>query len=138
MIICFRGRCRIRNSILRVINEEKDSEIILCLQNLGINKSVARLIAYLKDMNERSYQDIERATGLRQPEVSIAMRALRERGWIIERDIKKNIRGRGKTSKIYALRQTLEEIIKHYEEKEKKESARSSDAICRLKDYYST
>jgi len=66
------------------------------------------------------------------------MRALREQGWIIERDIKKNIRGRGKTSKIYALRETLEEIIKYYEEKEKEEAARYGDAICRLKDYYST
>ena len=108
MIIYLEGECRIRNAILRVINEEKDSEIIRCLQNLGINKSVARLIAYLKDMNERSYQDIEKATGLRQPEVSIAMRALRERGWINERDIKKNTRAR--TSKTYALRQTLEEV----------------------------
>lgn len=78
----------IRNAILKVANE-RNSEIAQCLQNLGINKSVAQLIAYLKDMNERSYRDIERAIGLRQPEVGIAMRFLRERGWITERKLGK-------------------------------------------------
>ncbi len=103
-----------------------------CLQNLGVNKSVARLIAYLKDLNERSYQEIERATGLRQPEVSIAMRALREKGWITERDIRRNTKAR--TSKIYALRQTLEDITRHYDEKEKIESARSNEVIRKLRE----
>lgn len=62
------------------------------------------------------------------------MGALREKGWIIERDIKKSTKGR--TSKIYALKHNLEEIIKHYEEKEKKESDRASEALRRMKDYY--
>ena len=114
---------------------ERDSEIVQCLQNLGVSKSVAYLISYLKDMNERSYQDIEEATGLRQPEVSIAMRVFREQGWITERDIRRCPRAR--TSKTYALRQTLEEITRHYEEVEQIESARISEAIGKLKELYS-
>jgi hypothetical protein len=43
------GVGNIRNAILKVTNE-RNSEIAQCLQNLGINKSVAQLIAYLKDM----------------------------------------------------------------------------------------
>jgi predicted transcriptional regulator len=101
-----------------------------------MNKSVSQLIAYLKDKNERSYRDIERAIGLRQPEVSIAMRFLRERGWITERKTGKDAKARA--SKIYALRQTLDEIIIYYEEKEKTDYARSSKAISRLKEMISS
>jgi len=129
------GVGNIRNAILKVANE-RNSEIAQCLQNLGINKSVAQLIAYLKDMNERSYRDIERAIGLRQPEVGIAMRFLRERGWITERKIGEDAKARA--SKIYALRQTLDEIIIYYEEMEKKESVRLSKSIRRLKEIHSS
>ena len=57
-------------------------EFIEGLQSLGVNRNAARLITYLKDMDESSSRDIEMATGMRQPEVSIAMRPLREMGWI--------------------------------------------------------
>jgi len=135
MIFIIFGVGNIRNAILKVTNE-RNFEIAQCLQNLGINKSVAQLVAYLKDMNERSYRDIERAIGLRQPEVGIAMRFLRERGWITERKIGKDAKARA--SKIYALRKTLDEIITYYEEMEKKDSVRLSKSICRLKEINSS
>ena len=58
--------------------DEKDWEFINGLQGLGINRNVAKLITYLKDVDEGSSRDIEIATDLRQPEVSIAMRTLRK------------------------------------------------------------
>ena len=56
------------------VPDEKDMEFIDGLQNLGINRNVAKLITYLKDVEECSTREIEMATSLRQPEVSIAMR----------------------------------------------------------------
>ena len=107
-------------------------EFIEGLQSLGVNRNAARLITYLKDMDESSSRDIEMATGMRQPEVSIAMRPLREMEWISERDVKRS--GKGRPSKIYALRATIEEIIEHYEAEKNQESTRTIEAIQKLKE----
>ncbi len=102
------------------------------LRSLGVNRNMASLITYLKGVNEASSRDIEMATDLRQPEVSIAMRTMRERAWITETEIKGN--GKGRPQKIYALRSTIDEIIGYYEDEKSQESARTMEAIQRLKD----
>ena len=112
--------------------DEKDWEFINGLQGLGINRNVAKLITYLKDVDEGSSRDIEIATDLRQPEVSIAMRTLRTMGWLSEHDVKSP--GKGRPMKIYALRTTIDEIIEHYEAEKTQESGRTIVAIQRLKE----
>jgi predicted transcriptional regulator len=121
----------IRNATVNVA-DEKDLEFVHGLQSLGINRNVAGLIAYLQDMNKRSSRDIEIAMGLSQPEVSIAMRTLREMGWVLEQEIKGY--GRGRPQKIYALRSTIDEIIKYYEMEKIQESAQDMEAIQKLKE----
>ncbi len=125
------GGSVIRNVTINVA-DEKDLEFAQGLQSLGIKRNVASLITYLQDMSERSSRDIEMATGLRQPEVSIAMRTLREMGWVTEHEIKGD--GKGRPQKIYALQSTIEEIIKYYEIEKSQESARTMEAIQRLKE----
>jgi predicted transcriptional regulator len=93
---------------------------------------VACVITFLKDQNERSSRDIEVATGLRQPEVSIAMQTLRERNWLTEHEIKSS--GKGRPLKIYALRATIDEIINYCETEKSREFVRTSEAIQRLKE----
>ena len=107
-------------------------EFIDGLRSLGVSRNVAKLITYLSNVKESSSRDIEISTGLRQPEVSIAMRPLRNMGWISERDVK-NL-GKGRPQKIYALRTTIEEIIEHYEAEKNQESARTIEAIQRLRE----
>jgi predicted transcriptional regulator len=102
------------------------------LWNIGVNRNVASLITYLKNVNEASSKNIEIATNLRQPEVSIAMRTLREKGWVIEKEVKGI--GKGRPLKIYALRSNIYEIINYYEEEKNKESAQTMEAIQRLKE----
>ena len=120
----------IREAIFKVA-DEKDWEFVNGLQSLGINQNVAKLITYLKDVDEGSSRDIEIATDLRQPEVSIAMRTLRDMGWLSEHDVKSP--GKGRPMKIYALRATIDEIIEHYETEKTQESGRTIEAIQRLK-----
>jgi predicted transcriptional regulator len=127
----FIGGCIIRNTIIKVV-DENDLAFMDCLQSLGVNRNVASLITYLKEVKEGSSRDIEMATGLRQPEVSIAMRTLRERGWIAEREIKSD--GKGRPMKIYALGSTIDEIIGYYETQKTRESARTLEAIQRLRE----
>lgn len=112
--------------------DERDLAFAEVLRNIGVNRNVASLITYLKDVKEGSSRDIEIATGLRQPEVSIAMRTLREKGWVIEQEIKGI--GKGRPQKIYALRSNIDEIINYYEEEKNQESARTMGAIQRLKE----
>jgi predicted transcriptional regulator len=114
------------------VADEKDWAFINGLQSLGLNRNAAKLITYLKEVEEGSSRDIERFTDLRQPEVSIAMGTLRDMGWISERDVKGS--GKGRPSKIYALHATIEEIIEHYEAEKNQESTRTIDAIQRLKE----
>ena len=102
------------------------------LHNLGVNRNVARLITFLKDKKERSSKDIEVATGLRQPEVSIAKQTLRKRGWLKENEIKSI--GKGRPLKIYALQTPLDEIINYYEAEKNMESARVMESIQKLKE----
>jgi predicted transcriptional regulator len=99
---------------------------------LGVNRNVASLITYLKDVEEGSSRDIEMATGLRQPEVSIAMRTLRERGWVDEHEIKRE--GKGRPQKIYALRSNIDEIIGYYEAEKSQEAAQTMGTIQRLRE----
>jgi predicted transcriptional regulator len=105
---------------------------MLGLESVGMKRTVACVITFLRDQNERSSKDIETATGLRQPEVSIAMQTLRERNWLAEHDIKSS--GKGRPLKIYALRATIDEIINYCEAEKNRESARISEAIQRLKE----
>jgi predicted transcriptional regulator len=114
------------------VADEKDMEFIEGLQSLGINGNVSKLITYLKDVDEGSSKDIEIGTDMRQPEISIAMRTLRELGWISERDVKNP--GKGRPMRIYALSTTIEEIIGHFEAKKSQESARTIEAIQKLKE----
>ena len=81
------GGIPIQEAIINVI-DDKDMEFIEGLQSLGINRNVAKLITYLKDVENSTTRDIEIATDMRQPEVSIAMQILRHMGWISERDVK--------------------------------------------------
>jgi predicted transcriptional regulator len=114
------------------VADEKDLEFIEGLQSLGVNRNVARLITYLKNVKEGSSRNIERFTGLRQPEISIATRTLKDMGWISEHEIRSP--GKGRPQKIYALHMTIEEIIKHFEAERNQESARTIEAIQKLKE----
>ena len=93
---------------------------------------MATLITYLANTNEAITREIEMGTPLRQPEVSIAMRTLRQNKWIDEREVKAE--GKGRPTKVYKLSVPIQEIIQHYEEEKNSEAARTMQAIQRLKE----
>jgi predicted transcriptional regulator len=77
-------------------------EMVELLRRLNINRPVAYTLACLSKGDEISSQCIEMVSGLRQPEVSIAMRYLRENNWVEMREEKKN-QGKGRPVKLYKL-----------------------------------
>ena len=112
--------------------DEKDQEFIDALRSLKVPRNVATLITYLANTSEAAAREIEIATRLRQPEVSIAMRTLRQNNWVNERDVKAE--GKGRPMKVYKLSVPIQEIIQHYEEEKNNEAARTMQAIQRLKE----
>ena len=112
--------------------DEKDREFMQALQSLNVPRNMAALITYLANVKEASTREIEIGAGLRQPEVSIGMRTMEQNNWIIKRSIK--IDGKGRPMRVYKLRIPIEEIIQHYENEKKIETARTLQAIQRLKE----
>jgi predicted transcriptional regulator len=124
-----------KESTVKIL-DDKDMEFVETLRSLDVPRNVATLITFLANVDEASSREIEMGSDLRQPEVSIAMRTLRENNWIEEKEIKRE--GKGRPMKVYALRATINDIIKHFEEEKLHESAQAMESIQRLKQLIST
>ena len=116
--------------------DEKDLEFIDALRSIDVPRNVAGLITYLANTNEATSRQIETGTNLRQPEVSIAIRTLRQNNWTDEHDVK--VPGKGRPMKVYKLRVPIQEIIQHFEVEKNNEAAETMQAIQRLKELSST
>ncbi|MCL7413745.1 MAG: transcriptional regulator protein [ANME-2 cluster archaeon] len=119
-----------RHSQVRVFDDH-DLEFIDILRNLNMSRNVASTLAYLANVDEATSKDLELGSELRQPEVSIAMRELRNFGWLEEREIKKE--GKGRPMKVYRLAIPMNEIVIHLEEKTRQEAEKTLHNIEKLK-----
>ncbi|VVB86684.1 Uncharacterised protein [uncultured archaeon] len=111
--------------------DEKNEEIADALISLGISRTVARALGYLQGSNEVTSVGLEREAGLRQPEVSIVMRDLKERGWISEREEKKP--GKGRPYKVYLLKVGFNEIVAELEKQQRRAADEARLRIERLR-----
>lgn len=112
--------------------DEKGEEIADALISLGLSRNVSMSLAFLENMNTATSLDLERSARLRQPEVSIAMRELKERDWVDEREEKKP--GKGRPFKIYTLKVGFGEIVAQLEKEQKKAVDEAQKKIKRLKE----
>jgi len=112
--------------------DEKGEEIADALMSLGLSRNISMSLAFLQNMNTATSLDLERSARLRQPEVSIAMRELKERDWVDEREEKKP--GKGRPFKIYTLKVGFDEIIAQLEKEQKKAIEEAQKKIKRLKE----
>ena len=112
--------------------QETEYEMVDLLRKLNINRPVALTLACLSKGEEITSQSIEMVSGLRQPEVSIAMRYLRENNWVDMREEKKN-QGKGRPVKLYKLTVEMDTIISTIEENVMAESKAVLQNIERLK-----
>jgi len=115
---------------IKVLDED-DNNFIETLRNIGMLRNVATTMAYLMNVDEASSREIEISTGLRQPEISLAMRLMRNQSWVSVRSEKKH--GKGRPMVIYSLVVPVNEIISYYEDKIYKESEATISTIKKLK-----
>lgn len=112
--------------------DENDEEIAESLISLGMSRNAAMTLAYMQNTNSATSIELERSARLRQPEVSIVMRELKQRDWINEREEKKL--GKGRPYKIYSLKIGFNDIIDQLEKQQKKEITMVRAKIERLKE----
>jgi predicted transcriptional regulator len=111
--------------------DEDDHIFIETLRNLGMPRNAATMMAYLMNVEEASSREIEVSTGLRQPEVSLALKLMHKQSWISVRSERKP--GKGRPVKIFSLMTSVDEIISFYEDKVYKKSQATILAIKKLK-----
>ncbi|MBW6469687.1 MAG: transcriptional regulator protein [Methanosarcinaceae archaeon] len=113
------------------ILDEYDNRLIDALKDLGMSRNVATTLTYLTNVQEASSQEIEMSTGLRQPEVSVAMQYMSKNTWVDVHDKKKA--GKGRPTKIYSLSAPVDKIVQHYENRILEETQITMKAIDKLK-----
>ncbi len=94
---------------IEMVMTEEEQKLAKILVTSNIPRSVAFTLVYTRGKEEVTSVEIERETGLRQPEVSIAMQWLRRKGWINKRNMKKE--GKGRPVHGYRLSKDFDEII---------------------------
>lgn len=111
--------------------KEKQEEIADLLMSLGAGRNIAYTLAAMQSITEANNKHFELTAGLRQPEVSIVMKELQERGWIKERDEK--MPGKGRPRKIYSFKISFKDIIAQLEKHQRTIDARAQANIERLR-----
>jgi predicted transcriptional regulator len=110
----------------------KEYEMIELFRKTNISRPIAFTLACLAKGGEISSQSIEMVSGLRQPEVSVAMRYLRENNWVDVREEKKS-KGKGRPIKLYRLTVPMGSIINKIEQEVLQESKVVLENIQHLK-----
>ncbi|MBR1369901.1 ArsR family transcriptional regulator [Methanocalculus chunghsingensis] len=106
-------------------------EMVNLLVGVGMKRNVAKVLVFLSELSEASSREIERGTDLRQPEVSIAMRELKEQEWVTFRESKTENKGR--PVKIYSIALGLAEITNILEQKKRQEAESQISMINRMR-----
>ena len=112
--------------------DEKDEEIAEALISLGISRNAAMTLAYMQNTNSATSLELERSARLRQPEVSIVMKQLKERDWINEREEKTS--GKGRPNKVYSFKVGFKDIIAQLEKQQKRAVDETQARVERLKE----
>ena len=111
--------------------DEGDLEVVDLLSSLGLDHKIAKVITFLAHVEEGKSTDIERGCRLRQPEVSVATKSLRELGWIQTEERKRG--GKGRPVHFYKLQMPLPKIIEIIEKNKRQEIQNELAKIEKLK-----
>jgi predicted transcriptional regulator len=109
---------------------EYNVEVVDLLIRIGVPKKTARTLVYLSKGQESASLNIQEATRLRQPEVSLALRDLEQRGWVSKRNIKRS--GKGRPIQLYKMTVPLDNAVSVLVESKKSEIEKINDSIKQL------
>lgn len=120
----------------KLTSDKKDEVFVETLVKAGINRKDASVLVYLALTGEAWGHEIEIGTGLRQCEVSILMRRMKDQGLVEMRKIKRERHGAPRN--YYKLATSMDDIIttmeKRFEKREEKRAAKHIDTINKLRE----
>lgn len=114
---------------------DKEEEFAHLLINLGMKKNVATILVFFTSNPEATSWEIEHATDLRQPEVSIAMKYLIDQGWVKSHESHSEHKGR--PMKVFGLAKPISRIMDSIETEKKNETKNQLALIGKLRDFLS-
>ena len=112
---------------------EKEEEFVKLLIEIGMRRTVAKVLVFLANVKEATSRDIERGTDLRQPEVSIAMNYMFEQNWLKNRESKAMSKGR--PVKIYELALPMPKILDSIEKEKNQEVKKQLVLVKKMRSY---
>ena len=121
----------LKEKSIKVFDQE-DHDFIADLMAIGIDRKQASILAFFRIEETGLSRDIEIATSMRQPEVSLAMTGLRKKGFINTEQIG---RKRGQYTNEYSLAIPLGDIINSYWNAALKEWGDKMEVYKRLQKY---
>jgi|WetSurMetagenome_2_1015567.scaffolds.fasta_scaffold11388_3 predicted transcriptional regulator len=108
-----------------------DNEFVRLLVRLGMNKNIAILLAFFTETTQTTFREIEAATGLCEPQISVAMKYLHEQGWTTSHASEKG----GSLIKDYELIIPINEIMTRIGDKKEQEINKKIALLGKLKNY---
>ena len=115
--------------------DEEDGKVVQLFTELGMPKNLAKTLMYISQVDECRSADVEKSANLRQPEVSIAMQELRNRGWAEVQSFKKK-KGKGRPIHIYKATMPLSQVMEEIEQEKTKELEAIKDNMLELKNIF--
>ncbi len=112
---------------------DKEEEFVNLLLEIGMKRTVARTLVFLLNTKEATSRDIERGTDLRQPEVSLAIKYLAERGWVNSDEIASDRKGRPVRN--YTLAMPVPDIMTSIEKQKKADVTHQMALVKKMQKY---
>lgn len=110
---------------------DAEEEFVRLLVQTGIKKNVAKVLVYLATTRKATSRMIERGVDLRQPEVSIALSRLKALGWVTDRSIPSERKGR--PNKEFSLALPIRQILAVVERATRQDMERKLGIVDRLR-----
>ena len=114
---------------------KQDEKIVHIFTELGMPKNLAKTLTYISQVDECRSADVEQGANLRQPEVSVAMQELRNRGWAEVQSYKKK-KGKGRPIHIYKATIPLSKVMVEIEQQKTKEIEDVKNNMSELKNIF--
>ena len=112
-----------------------DKEFIYALISLGLSKNASKIFEYIYNATEAETFDFRNSLKLSQPQISKAVIELKAGGWIIERQVKKNLTNIDEVFiKKYSLKLKFDDLLAQLEKEKGEEYAELQKKIDRLKE----
>ena len=123
-----------KQKIINSIDADDDKAVQL-FTKLGMPKNLAKTLLYVSQVDECKSAEVERGANLRQPDVSIAMHELRERGWVDMQSFRKK-KGKGRPVHIYKTTMPLSQVMEEIKQEKTKEIEAISNNMVELENIF--